>query len=381
MKEPSPLIYLAAFGAALAGALAITPLMRRFASRVQLADGPSERKAQPEPIALLGGVAIYAAAAAAVLAAFPSEVKSTQMKGIFLAGLVILVSGLQDDISGMDPWLKLISQATAGLVLVGFGMRANLTSIGLVNIAVTVLWVVAVVNAVNLADNMDGLATGLALAACASYFVIAVIWDQYLVATLAAVLAGGCLGFLVYNFPPAKIYMGDAGSHFLGFLLAVMGLTLRFPSRPHWVSVLVPLFVLAVFFFDATMVTVSRLRRGVPVSLGGTDHTSHRLVVAGLTRRQVVLAMMGAGVACGLAALVVVRLAPLPAYAVAAVFGGLVGLAVWWLERIGAPGELVYEKASGSGSGGGAEGQGDTVDGAEGHCAGGGGKDAGAASR
>lgn len=344
MNKPSWLLYVAAFGVALAAAILVTPLIRRFAFRVGLADEPSSRKAHPEPIALLGGVAIYAAAAGAVFVLVPSA--SNTLKGVFLAGLVILVSGLQDDISEMDPLLKLVSQVTAALVMIGFGVRATPTDIGWVDSIITVVWVVAVVNAVNYQDNMDGLAAGLTAAACISFFVIAVVWDQYLVASLAAVLAGGTIGFLFYNFPPASIYMGDAGTHFLGFLLATMGVLLKFPTRPKLATLFVPVMILAVPLTDMAMVTISRRRRGVPVSQGGTDHSSHRLVVAGLTRRQAIMAMWAATLVTGGGALLATKLPLIPALVVVGLVGGGCIAAIAWLEHLGTPTGLVYEKAA-----------------------------------
>lgn len=342
MNKPSSLLYLAAFGLALIASLAVTPVARRFAIRIGLSDEPTTRKAHPEPIALMGGIAIYGAAAVAAFLAVPGS--SETMKGIFLGGLVILFVGLQDDLAGMDPWVKLLGQVTSALVLVGFGLRSQLSGIPLLDTAITVVWVVVVVNAINLSDNMDGLAGGLTAAACISYFAIAVVWGQYLVATLAALLAGGVIGFLVYNFPPAKIFMGDAGSHFLGFLLAVMGLNLKFPTKPHVVAVFIPPMVLAVPLVDMAMVTISRRRRGVPASRGGTDHTSHRLVVLGLTRRQAVLTLWATGLLCGGAALAVSKLPTPAALVLAGLFGIACIAALVWLERLGTPEGLVYEK-------------------------------------
>lgn len=342
MNRPSPLLYLAAFGISLIAALTLTPIARRFAFRVGLHDEPSSRKAHPEPIALLGGVAIYGAAAVAAFLAVPSA--SEQLKGIFLGGLVILFVGLQDDLAGMDPWVKLVGQATAGLVLVGFGLKGNLSGIPALDAAITVAWIVVAVNAINLSDNMDGLAAGITAAASISYFAIAVSWDQYLVAVISMVLAGGVIGFLVFNFPPAKIFMGDAGSHILGFLLAVMGLNLRFPTRPRLATLFVPVIVLGVPLTDMLMVAISRRRRGISASTGGTDHTSHRLVVKGMTRRRVVVVLWIAGLACGGTALLVSH-APLGlALAITGLFGGVCLATIYWLERLGAPESLVFDK-------------------------------------
>ncbi len=266
------------------------------------------------------------------------------LKGVLLAGIVILLVGLQDDIQGMDPWLKLVGQATAALVLVGFGVSAAPTSIGVLNTVITVVWILAIVNAVNLSDNMDGLAAGLCVVACAGYFALAVVFDQYLVATLAAAIAGGALGFLIYNYPPAKIFMGDAGSHILGFVLAVMGILIEFPTVKKPIALLVPGLVLAVPLLDMALVVISRIRRGVPVSRGGTDHASHRLVVWGLNRRGAIAVLWAAAALASVAAFVAVKLpgwwgaAPIAAYSMAAI------AAVGVLEHRGAPDGLVFDR-------------------------------------
>lgn len=343
VNRPSPFLYALALVISFSAALILTPLARRFAFRVGLHDEPSSRKAHPEPIALLGGVAIYGAAALAAFLVAPGV--SEELKGVFLGGLVILFVGLQDDLAGMDVWVKLVGQATAGLVLAGFGFRAHLLGIPAFDTALTVAWIVVVVNAINLSDNMDGLAGGLAAVASISYFAIAVSWNQYLVAVIAALLTGGVAGFLVYNFPPAKIFMGDAGSHILGYLLAVMGMSLRFPVRPKLVALFVPVIVVAVPLLDMSMVAISRWRRGIPASTGGTDHTSHRLVVRGMTRRQAILTLWLVGLTCGLVAFLVSHLPSPFAFGLVGLFTIASLFFAIWLERLGAPEALVFDRA------------------------------------
>lgn len=344
MNRPPLWLYPAVFVLSAGAAVAFTPLLRRFAIAQGLSDAPSERKAHPEPIALLGGVAIYAASGIVLWMAVPAAART--LRGVLLAGLVILVVGLQDDVSGMDPWLKLVSQVTAALVLVGFGVSATPTGIGIVDTAMTVVWIVAIVNAMNLSDNMDGLAAGLCVLSCAGFFALAVAFDQYLVATLAAVLGGGALGFLVYNYPPAKIFMGDAGSHLLGFLLAVMGILVGFPTVKKPIGLAIPALVLSVPLLDMALVVVSRIRRGVPVSRGGTDHASHRLVAWGLDRRAAI-ALLWAASAIGCAT--AFAAAKLPGWWGAVPIGlylpaALAGLGA--LEHRGAPETLVLEGES-----------------------------------
>ncbi|MER3455204.1 MAG: undecaprenyl/decaprenyl-phosphate alpha-N-acetylglucosaminyl 1-phosphate transferase [Acidimicrobiia bacterium] len=342
MNRPPSWLYGVVFAMAVVAATSLIPLLRRFAIAQGLSDIPSERKAHPEPVALLGGVGIFAAAGVALWLVVPAAART--LKGVLLAGLVILVIGLQDDVQGMDPWLKLVGQVTAALVLVGSGVSASVTKIGLLDASLTVAWIVVVVNAVNLSDNMDGLAAGLTGVACGSFFALAVSFDQYLVATLAAALAGGALGFLFYNYPPAKIFMGDAGSHILGFLVAVMGLLLKFPTVKKPVGLAIPALVLIVPLLDTVLVAISRLRRGVPVTQGGTDHASHRLVEWGLDRRKAIGVLWGCGAVGGIGAFVASRLSGWWGVVPIAVCFLLGAAGVALLEARGAPSRPVFDR-------------------------------------
>jgi UDP-GlcNAc:undecaprenyl-phosphate GlcNAc-1-phosphate transferase len=230
--------------------------------------------------------------------------------------------GIWDDKWGMRPIVKLFGQILAASLLfftnvrieaLGnaiqqvFGHRLELFGYDAANYFVTVFWVVAVTNALNLMDNMDGLAGGIAAVASTFFFLIATLTNQNLIAPLAAVLVGACLGFLYYNFNPARIFMGDTGSLFLGFMLAAVGIKLRFPANTDMVTWMVPVLVLGVPLFDTTLVTLSRIRRGIPISRGGKDHLSHRLVALGFTRREAVLILYLVQGALGVAALVVMQ--------------------------------------------------------------------------
>jgi UDP-GlcNAc:undecaprenyl-phosphate GlcNAc-1-phosphate transferase len=193
--------------------------------------------------------------------------------------------------------------------------------------------VVAITNAFNLLDNMDGLSGGIAMIASTFFLLLAAMSEQYLVGALAAALAGACAGFLFYNWNPAHIFMGDAGSLFIGFLLAAVAVKLRFPANSYVVTWMIPLLVLALPIFDTTLVFISRLRRGKnPLTTPGKDHVSHRLAHLLGSRREAVLVCYLIGGAVGLAA-VYVSVATLPAALLlgGAVFvTGLIGL--WALE-------------------------------------------------
>jgi UDP-GlcNAc:undecaprenyl-phosphate GlcNAc-1-phosphate transferase len=216
--------------------------------------------------------------------------------------------GLFDDIRRLSPASKLVGQVAIAAALVAGGVRVEIVNVPAIAFVLTILWVVGLMNAVNLIDNMDGLAAGVAAIAAAVLAIVA-IPSTPTAAAIAAITAGIAVGFLVHNFPPARIFMGDAGSLLLGFLLAAVALleTASDVSNVGF-AVLGPLFVLAVPIFDTMLVTASRRFAGIPVSQGGRDHTSHRLAALGLSERAVVLVLYGVAAAfavVGLAARVV----------------------------------------------------------------------------
>lgn len=190
------------------------------------------------------------------------------------------------------------------------------------NLAISFLWIIGITNALNLLDNMDGLSGGVAAIAAGFFLLLAAGSGQYLVSALAAALLGACIGFLRYNVNPASIFMGDAGSLFIGFLLAALGIKLRFPSPPFphnadLITWMIPVLVLGIPIFDTTLVTISRLRRGKnPLTTPGKDHLSHRLVAAGLTPREAVLSIyvlaFGLGMVAVLLSTLILRAGPGP---------------------------------------------------------------------
>jgi UDP-GlcNAc:undecaprenyl-phosphate GlcNAc-1-phosphate transferase len=190
--------------------------------------------------------------------------------------------------------------------------------------ALTVVWVVGITAAFNILDHMDGLDAGIAAIASAFFLLFAVLSGQLLMAPLAAAVLGASLGFLRWNFNPAKIFMGDGGALLLGFLLATLGVMLRVPSLPAETAWMVPVLILGVPIFDTTLVTISRIRRGLlPFASPGKDHTAHRLAALGLGQRGAVLVMYAGGIGFGLLAVAVHRLSAGQGYTLA----GLVGLA------------------------------------------------------
>jgi UDP-GlcNAc:undecaprenyl-phosphate GlcNAc-1-phosphate transferase len=326
------------FFLSLMAALAATPLARRAAISLDIVDHPGGRKAHHAPIPYLGGVAIYLAFIAILAAGWATQghgsgmAKATgQLVALIGGASLMALLGLLDDWYDLPALVKLGGQLLGAAILVhaGITIHFNHPQFSILETPITIVWVVGITNALNLMDNMDGLAVGTAgIAAC--FFLLHAILAlpaQSLVATLSAALAGACFGFLYYNWSPARIFMGDAGSLFLGYLLAAVALKLSLtPTTPqlarlavaagysstvsqslHAIALLAPVYVLGLPIFDTTLVVISRLRRGVPVSQGGSDHLSHRLVGAGLSHREAVLSLYLASCALGGLSLLLTR--------------------------------------------------------------------------
>jgi UDP-GlcNAc:undecaprenyl-phosphate GlcNAc-1-phosphate transferase len=240
--------------------------------------------------------------------------------------------GIIDDRWGLGSYVKLAGQLGAAAILIYSGVKVQLFDSWL-DIAVTLVWVVGITNALNLLDNMDGLSGGVAMIAAIFFTLLAAMSKQYLVGVLAAALAGACAGFLIYNWNPAHIFMGDAGSLFLGFMLAAVAIKLRFPSNSTTVTWMIPVLVLGLPLFDTLLVFVSRLRRGKnPLTTPGKDHVSHRLASLLSSRREAVLVCYLIGCGFGLAAIFVSQASWIEAIFVATSLAllGLYGL--WRLE-------------------------------------------------
>lgn len=308
-----------------------TPLIRRFALHYGVMDTPAARKIHKNPVPLMGGAAIYMAFIAALLF-FGRRAYINEVVGIFVGATLISLMGLVDDRWGLGSYVKLLGQIVAASILIYSGVQVQLFG-GWRDIGLTLLWVITITNALNLLDNMDGLSGGIAMIAAVFFTLLAALGDQYLVGALAAALAGACAGFLIHNWNPAHIFMGDTGSLFLGFLLAAVGIKLRFPANSDSITWMIPVMVLAVPVFDTSLVFLSRLRRGKnPLTTPGKDHISHRLANLTGSRREAVLIcylLAGAG---GLAAVFITEANPIEA---AAVGGGLLVLVLyglWWFE-------------------------------------------------
>jgi len=329
-------VALLAFVIALMTSLALTPVARRLAVPLGFIDRPGPRKVHLTPTPLLGGVAIYVGAVLATVT-FSSGLAPGQIVAILGGGTLLLVVGMLDDKKMLHPQLKLMGAApVAALLLLASGIHASVfSSAPWLDYAVTVVWVVGIIGAFNILDHMDGLGAGIAAVASAFFLFFAVLGGQLLVAPLAAAVLGASLGFLRWNFNPAKIFMGDGGALLLGFLLATLGVKLRAPSLPAETAWMVPVLILGVPIFDTTLVTISRARRGLlPFASPGKDHTAHRLAALGLGQRGAVLLMYAGGIVFGLLALVANQLSVWQGYTLAGVIALVALLAIVLLERV-----------------------------------------------
>lgn len=286
------------FAIALVASVLGTPLVRRVALAVDLVDQPAERKVHLREMPYLGGIAI---AGAVFLGTVAGGTTGWRVAVITVAAAALGLVGLLDDDRTLSVAPRLAVQVGAALAAVVAGVRAQPFGIVAYDVTVTVLWIVVITNAVNLLDNMDGLAGGVTLAASAGVVALAAFGDQPFQAVFAAATGGACVGFLAYNWRPASIFMGDAGALFLGYVFAVSALLVR-PAIPPPGGFAVPLLLSAVPLLDTATVVLARSRRRIPVLRGGRDHLSHRLVARGLAPASavtvlVVTALVEAGLA------------------------------------------------------------------------------------
>ena len=310
----------ALFAASLIVAAALTPLMIRLARRVNFLDQPGPRKIHTTPMPYGGGLVVALTTLACSVAGLefyspdqlavwleperwiPRKVGSTTLAVYGLGSLVILVLGLVDDRRRLSAGFKLLVQTIVAVGVSVGGARFQLFDApALVSVAVTVVWILAVTNAFNLLDHMDGLSGGVALLAGAAFLIVAMQTGQHKLAIVLAPFLGACAGFLLFNFPPAKIFLGDAGSLFIGFWLSCLTISFTFYEAKYPLyTYFVPLAVLAVPLFDMAVVIVIRLLHRRPIFQGDTNHLAHRLTALGMSRRMAVLAVYALTLTAGL---------------------------------------------------------------------------------
>ena len=325
-------VYCVAVASAFLTTLLTLPLWRKWCLSTGLLDDPGHRKIHDQPIPLAGGLAVVTGLLAPIVVGavalwwggaegripivFPIgrahrgftaaplsgnggflllyglTRRGPELAGILAGALGMLLVGWWDDKRELNPRAKFVGQLLIAALLAASGTRITLfVPSPVFHYAITILWILAVVNAFNFMDNMNGLCAGLGAIGASYFAVLAAAEGQYLVALIAFLTFGALLGFLPYNFPKARAFLGDAGSHLVGYLLAVLGILPHFytVSHPHRRAVLIPLLVLAVPLGDMAWVVLLRLRQGQPFYMGDTNHLSHRLVRRGLSRPRAVL--------------------------------------------------------------------------------------------
>ncbi|PJF30784.1 MAG: undecaprenyl/decaprenyl-phosphate alpha-N-acetylglucosaminyl 1-phosphate transferase [Candidatus Thermofonsia Clade 1 bacterium] len=314
--------YVPVLAVGFAASVGLAPLTRQLAQRIGLVDKPNARKVHQMPIPLMGGLSIYLAFLLALLMFGNQPAHLNELIAIVICASFLTFVGFWDDRKELRPRSKYAAQLIVGLFCAAVGLRVDIFGNLPLDLALTLLWYVGIINAVNFLDNMDGLAAGMGAIAAFFLFLLAALQGQTLVSSLSAALCGALIGFLIYNFNPASMFMGDMGSLPIGFLLAVLGLKLRFATQVPAASWMIPILVLGLPIFDMTLVVFTRLREGRSPAQGGKDHTSHRLVAMGLHPRLAVLTLYVACILLGISA-ILISFAPLEA---ALVIGGGVGV-------------------------------------------------------
>jgi UDP-GlcNAc:undecaprenyl-phosphate GlcNAc-1-phosphate transferase len=336
------LIFTLAFFFGVAG----TPLVRKLAIKSGFIAVPKADRAHTEPTALMGGLAIYLAAIVgwlsilAVSSLIGNAFGLSEFAGIVLGASLMAAIGLWDDRRALPAWVKLTAQLLPVIIVFSAGARVQLPifNIGIwnsiINFAITTGWILYITNGINYLDNADGVAAMTSATASAIFLLIAVLNGQQLVSILAAAVLGASLSFARYNLPLPKstIFMGDSGSLFLGFLLAILGIKIRIPTNTPEITWMAPIIVLGLPIFDTFMVFVSRTRRGVSFFRGGVDHTTHRLARLGMDKLSVALAVSLITGALGLIAIFVTRTSRTEAYTIFFILILLALYALWHIE-------------------------------------------------
>ena len=281
------ILFTLTFSLALLLSLYGVPIARQAALKYGIVDAPDgQLKHQREPVPYFGGLAIYLAFLMSL--AFTFEFRHDVL-GIVLGGTIVVMLGLIDDFGVLTPWTKLAGQLLAVFVLIKSGIRIEIAALpDWVDLTLTVLWMVGLINAFNLLDIMDGLSAGVGAVSASCLLIVALLQGDQTIAVMLVALIGSLLGFLKYNWHPARIYMGDTGAMLIGLLLGAMAMIGKYPSD-HPLSLLTPVFIVGIPIFDTLFVMYIRYRRGLPIFWGSPDHIAIRLRHWGLSVPQIVI--------------------------------------------------------------------------------------------
>ncbi|WRP08916.1 MraY family glycosyltransferase [Rossellomorea aquimaris] len=315
--------------------LGITPLVKKLAYKVGATDQPNVRKVHQKIMPRLGGLAIYIGFIAGFLILRPED---PYAGAIILGSAVILLTGMADDIFELSPRLKLLGQLTAAFTVVLGGVQIEFINLpfggvlefGMFSIPITILWIVGITNAINLIDGLDGLAAGVSTIGLATIGFMAMLKGDVFVMSLALILIVSTLGFLYFNFHPAKIFMGDTGALFLGYMIAVLSM-LGF-KNVTMISLIVPLIILGVPISDTFFAIIRRIVNKSPLSAPDKSHLHHCLLRIGFTHKQTVIIIYAIAAMFSLAAII---------FSMSTVWGAMIVIAVlliaieWLIESIG----------------------------------------------
>lgn len=299
--------YVVAFILALVITYFLTPYVKNLAIRLGALDAPDARKVHKTPIPRMGGLAIYVGFVVAVLSSIHL---SQEIIGLLVGGTVILIVGIVDDMVQLSAKVKLFGQIVAAAVLILFDIRidwltnpfGDMVYVEYLSIPITLFWVVALTNTVNLIDGLDGLAAGVSTIAAVTILLVALQQNSFIVAVLTAALAGSAFGFLQHNFNPAKIFMGDTGSMFLGYMLAAISVLGAVKSAAT-IALIVPIVALGLPIMDTAFAIIRRYSNGQPIFKPDKGHLHHRLLEMGLSQKQAVLLMYVISGCLGLSAI------------------------------------------------------------------------------
>lgn len=290
-------VMIVGFGAA----LCLTPLTRQIAMRLGVTAAPNQRNIHSRHVPLMGGAAIYLSFVLSALLFSPPN-HLVELGAIVAGATMLALIGYLDDRRHLSPRIRLFVMTVAAAVAALSGVQIRLFGTPYIDIPLTLFWIVALINAVNWIDNMDGLAAGAAAIASGFFLLLALSQGQILVSMLAAAIFGSAFGFLIYNFNPSSTFMGDMGAYTLGFVLAILAIKLKFAAQPLNVTWMVPVFALALPILDINLAIFTRLFERRPVMLAAKDHVSHRLLRLGLTQRQTLALLYLFCIAYGLVA-------------------------------------------------------------------------------
>ena len=326
------------------------PIARQAALKYGIVDAPDGRlKHQQEPVPYFGGLAIYLAFLMSL--AFTFEFRHDVL-GIVLGGTIVVMLGLIDDFGVLTPWTKLAGQLLAVFVLIKSGIRIEIAALpDWLDLVLTVFWMVGLINAFNLLDIMDGLSAGVGTVSASCLLAVALLQGDRTIAFMLAALIGSLLGFLWYNWHPARIYMGDTGAMFIGLLLGAMTMIEQYPSD-HPLSLLTPVFIVGIPIFDTLFVMYIRYRRGLPIFWGSPDHIAIRLRHWGMSVQQIVITSYIATAVVGVVGLAMLSVGQEVAWGLCAGTAGMLLLVTMMLAKVDVrrPEQAVVVSSQGGGT-------------------------------